>query len=273
MLKTSRPTAVVIFAALTLFVAGCSRFGFKQELKWHLVLEVIPTGSSLDDAATQTKAVLERRLESIGIRDFLVTVQPGPAKGRIEVSLPIVSDPDRVKKLLISSSKLEIAHVRSPPSPAPVASYETKEAAAEMGKPTPNLRILRYLSSDESAVDPKRPVRWVIIEGPPIIDNQHLRIAQAVPSEGLQQNDYAVAFTLKPAGAQRMSEWTKNHINQYLGVILDDEVQSIAYVKSEISDTGQIQGRFTRQTAEDLAQVLNSGALPAGLRLIDERTD
>jgi preprotein translocase subunit SecD len=57
-----------------------------------------------------------------------------------------------------------------------------------------------------------------------------------------------------------------------MGVVLNDEVQSIAFIKSQITDSGQIEGRFTKQSAEDLALTLRSGALPAPIEYLEERT-
>src|SRR4029079_8607110 len=57
-----------------------------------------------------------------------------------------------------------------------------------------------------------------------------------------------------------------------MGVVLNDEVKSIAYIKSAISDSGEISGRFTKQSADDLALTLRSGALPAPIEYSEERT-
>ncbi|MCA1849995.1 MAG: protein translocase subunit SecD, partial [Acidobacteria bacterium] len=75
-----------------------------------------------------------------------------------------------------------------------------------------------------------------------------------------------------PSGAQKFGDWTGRSINEYMGVVLNDEVRSIAYIRSQISDQGEISGRFTRQAAEDLALTLRSGALPARIDYLEERT-
>jgi preprotein translocase subunit SecD len=56
-------------------------------------------------------------------------------------------------------------------------------------------------------------------------------------------------------------------------VVLNDEVKSIAFIKSQIYDQGEITGDFTKQAAEDLALVLKAGALPAAVTLVEERVD
>ena len=60
-------------------------------------------------------------------------------------------------------------------------------------------------------------------------------------------SDYQISFALKPAGAEKFGAWTGANINQYMGVVLNDEVKSIAFIKSQIFDQGQIGGRFTKR--------------------------
>ncbi len=113
--------------------------------------------------------------------------------------------------------------------------------------------------------------RWVVVESPAIVDGSELRNASATQMQG-GGSDYQISFALKPGGAEKFGAWTGANINQYMGVVLNDEVKSIAYIKSQIHDQGQIDGRFTKQSAEDLALTLRSGALPAPIEYMEERT-
>src|SRR6185312_5510952 len=117
-----------------------------------------------------------------------------------------------------------------------------------------------------------KPVKGVGVESPSIIDGSELRNASGVPSRGGGQNDYEIQFSLKKGGADKFGAWTGAHVNEYMGVVLNDEVKSIAYIRSQIFDSGQITGRFTKQSAEDLALTLRSGALPAPIEYLEERT-
>jgi preprotein translocase subunit SecD len=107
---------------------------------------------------------------------------------------------------------------------------------------------------------------------PSIIDGSELRNASARQTQGGRSDDYEIEFSLKKAGADKFGAWTGSHINEYMGVVLNDEVRSIAYIKSQIYDQGQISGRFSQKSAEDLALTLRSGALPAPIEYIEERT-
>jgi preprotein translocase subunit SecD len=81
-----------------------------------------------------------------------------------------------------------------------------------------------------------------------------------------------INFSLKPSGSQKFGAWTGANVNQYMGAVLDGRVESIAYIKSQIFDSGQISGRFTQESAEDLARTLRSGSLLAPIEYQEERT-
>jgi preprotein translocase subunit SecD len=112
--------------------------------------------------------------------------------------------------------------------------------------------------------------QFVIVEKEAIVTGEHVRSAYAVSRTG-SDFDYQISFTLNPEGASKFGDWTGKNINNYLAVVLDDKVQSVAYIKSQISDMGEISGRFTKASAEEIALSLNSGYLPADLKIIEER--
>src|ERR1044072_650043 len=196
--------------------------------------------------------------------------------------MPGVQDPERVKNLLKGESRLELVHVVSPPSPAPSQTYPTEqEAIASLGSGgtiPANRRVLPYSErmepTAEANADPnqQKPKKWVVVEAPAIVDGSELRNATAIPTRAGGTEDYEINFSLKKNGADKFGQWTGSHINEYMGVVLENEVKSIAYIKSQIFDSGQIEGRFTKQSAEDLALTLRSGTLPAPIEYLEERT-
>jgi preprotein translocase subunit SecD len=97
-------------------------------------------------------------------------------------------------------------------------------------------------------------------------------LRQARVGRDPQNGGANVQFNLTRDGGQRFQQFTSAHINDKLGVILDNKVMEVANIKSEISDSGEITGRFTDQQAGDLALILNSGALPASIHYLEERT-
>src|SRR6185295_15023343 len=199
---------------------------------------------------------------------------------QILVQMPGIQDPERVKQLLKAESKLELVHVISPASPAPTQTFATEdEAKQSLGATVPsNRRVVPYAERNEPTQagqatedQTQKAKRWVVVEAPAVVDGSELRNASATQSR-TGSDEYQIAFALKPAGAEKFGSWTGANINEYMGVILNNEVKSIAYIKSQISDQGEISGRFTKESAEDLALTLRSGALPAPIEYQEERT-
>ncbi len=233
-----------------------------------------------EQATEQAKKIIESRLDSVGVAEPLVQRHGSQSSHQILVQMPGIQDPERVKQLLKAESKLELVHVVSPPSPASAQSYATEEEAkASLGGTVPqNRRVLPYAERNEPTTagqtsdnQNQTQKKWVVVESPAIVAGSELRNAAAVQGRG-GADDYQISFALKPAGAEKFGAWTGANINEYMGVNLNGEVKSIAYIKSQIHDQGEISGRFTKQSAEDLALTLRSGALPAPIEYQEERT-
>jgi preprotein translocase subunit SecD len=84
-------------------------------------------------------------------------------------------------------------------------------------------------------------------------------------------NRPAVSFTLKQDAAARFGNFTQSNIGRLLGIVLDGRVMSYATIQSRITDNGQING-ISREESQDLVITLKSGALPARLDYLEERT-
>jgi protein-export membrane protein SecD len=259
------------------FVAGsgCNVISSLRPFTWSLTVGFVDPAMAREEIVAQAVRVLEARLQAIGVSRFEVKPLGPAAEGRILVKLPSVPDRQRLKQLIVATAHLEIVHVISAPNPAPTQTYMTRdEALANLGgADTAKCRVLPYSEREElrqsgAPVQPAR--RWLCVEVPSIIDGRDLRTATAIRSRG-DANSYNIAFSLKPEGANKFAAWTGANINEYLGVVLNDEVKSVAFIKSQLSDSGEIAGRFTKQAAEDLALTLRSGPMPAALRVISEQ--
>jgi len=229
-----------------------------------------------DNATTQALNIIDSRINALGIAEPTLQTHGAQSSHQLLLQMPGVQDPERVKEILKGESRLELVHVVGPASPAPAATYPTEQAAIESlgGTVPPNRKVMQYSERIEKSADPNqpRPKQWVVVESPAIIDGSELRNASAVPSQGGGADDYEINFSLKRTGADKFGAWTGAHINEYMGVVLNGEVKSIAFIKSQIYDSGQITGRFSKQSAEDLALTLRSGALPAAIEYLEERT-
>lgn len=219
--------------------------------------------------AEQAAVVLMNRLDANG---FTSETKVSSESGNIlNVKVFGETDSRTIRKILSAGSDLSFAKVLSPPNPIPVKFYPTKEAARESAK---NLDSTAYrvLESTERlsshSEDQVAIRRWIVIENPPIIRGDGLRNASAI---SVDNKNYQIAFSLKPDSAKTFGEWTGKNISNYMAVVLNGKVQSIAFIRSQIFDQGQIDGHFTKEQAEDLAVILKSGYLPAKLTVIEEK--
>jgi preprotein translocase subunit SecD len=135
-----------------------------------------------------------------------------------------------------------------------------------------NYEIFPY--RERGATDEVTPVadkKWVILNKEVVISGIQMRAAEARTA---QQGGgrYEIAFSLTPEGATRFADVTGANINEMRSIVLNNEVKSIARIESQIRDQGQITGSFTKRQAEDIALVLRSGALPAKMVYLEERT-
>lgn len=231
-------------------------------------------------AVDQALKIIDSRINAFGVKEPTLQKYGAETSGQILLQMPGVDDPERVKKLVGEDSKLELMKVVGPGSPAPPTTYNTEaEAKQSLGGTIPaNRRIMTYRERDEptssankAADNNKTPPKFVVVEYPAVVDGSELRDAAAVSRTG-SEGDYQISFSFKPAGAQKFGEWTGKNINNYMGVALNGEIKSIAYIKSQIFDSGEISGKFTKTSAEDLALTLKSGALPAKIEYQEERT-
>src|SRR6266404_2634966 len=220
------------------------------------------TQRTLGDSATeQALKIIESRINAVGVAEPTLQRHGGQNSHEILLQMPGIQDPEHVKQLLVGQSHLELVHVISTPAPAPVQTYASEaEAIASLnsgGKIPANRRVLPYTERPELAgqnanANPNAQAtkKWVVVESPAIIDGAQLRSATANQSRA-GADEYEIDFALKDAGSKKFGEWTGANINEYMGVMLDNEVKSIAFIKGQIFDQGQITGRFSKQSADD----------------------
>jgi preprotein translocase subunit SecD len=261
--------------------AGWSFSASGNTLTWGL------TGTAqrtlAESATDQAMKIIETRINAVGVTEPTLARHGGQNSHEILLQMPGIQDPEHLKQLLKGQSHLELVHVISPPAnQGSVQTYMTEaEAVASLnsgGKVPANRRVLPYterpeLSGQDANANANTQAlkKWAVIESPAIIDGAQLRSATANQARA-GGDEYEIDFSLKQAGAQKFGEWTGANINEYMGVVLDEQVKSIAFIKGQIFDTGQITGRFSKQSADDLALTLRSGALPAPIEYQEERT-
>ena len=189
----------------------------------------------------QALEIVRRRIDEIGTNEPNILKR---GNDRILVELPGLDDPMRIKSLLGKTANLTFRFVTNNDQDsfgAEKLSYEDE--------------------SEEDALVSKR----IILSGDNLLDAQ--------PRMDSETNETVVTFTLDRVGAKRFGKATSTGIGKQLAIVLDGKIISAPVIRDIIaSGSGQISGGFTFQSATDLALLLRSGALPAPLNIIEERT-
>ena len=198
---------------------------------------IIELKTSSQDQALE---IVRRRIDEIGTNEPNILKR---GNDRILVELPGLDDPMRIKSLLGKTANLTFRFV-------------TNNSEDSFGA-----EKLKYEESTEEAIVSKR----IILSGDNLLDAQ--------PRMNNETNETIVSFTLDRVGAKRFGKATSTGIGKQLAIVLDGKIISAPVIRDTIaSGSGQISGGFTFQSATDLALLLRSGALPAPLNIIEERT-
>ena len=188
----------------------------------------------------QALEIVRRRIDEIGTNEPNILKR---GNDRILVELPGLDDPMRIKSLLGKTANLTFRFV-------------TTGSNDSFGS-----EKLEYEDTKEEAIVSKR----IILSGDNLLDAQ--------PRMNNETNETVVSFTLDRVGAKRFGKATSTGIGKQLAIVLDGKIISAPVIRDTIaSGSGQISGGFTFQSATDLALLLRSGALPAPLNIIEERT-
>lgn len=215
-----------------------------------------------EEAVSQALQTIERRVNELGVVEPIVARYT--QADQILVQLPGVTDVVRAKEIIRSTALLELKIVEMGPFP----SQEAAQQAYNNNVP-PDLEVVPG-SEDVAASGGGTPatVYYVVRRVAPITGRD---LRNARPS--LDENSLpAVGFSLNQDGARRFGQLTEQSIGRQLAIILDSRVVSAPVIQSRITDEGQITGSFTQQEAQDLSLVLRSGALPAPMDFLEERT-
>ena len=206
---------------------------------------------------------IRRRIDQLGLTE--PTIAPhGRGENEILVQLPGEGDPLRAKSVIQAGGQLELRLVRGDTT----YNSEAEARAAAVVLP-PGTELVRGRSEATSGQFASEV--WYVLDRVPVVTGRDLRSATASRSTDSPGN-YQVNFNLSAEAARRFGPFTEANVGRQMAIVLDRRVQSAPIINSRIEDSGVIQGRFTQQSANDLALVLRAGALPASIKYLEERT-
>jgi len=212
------------------------------------------------DTVERSIRTIENRINGLGLTESTVQ-QRGRAEAEAEilVQMPGVDDPARVKALLKTAAKLDLCEVKD----GPFGSRE--EALAKHGGVLPlNTRLVKEATRGRNQGE-----TWWLLNRSAVVTGRDIRNARAGRDEfGKWETD----FTLSQDAAKRFGRFTEANVGNRLAIVLDGQVRSAPVIQSRIDDSGRITGAANEQEAADLAVILKSGSLPAGIVYLEERT-
>lgn len=216
-----------------------------------------------DNAVKQAEGTIRNRIDQFGVGETNIQRLGGEQKDRILVELPGVEDPTRVKDLIQTQARLELRLAYYGPGGQGPFMGATKEQVAGQLAGVQGVDIL-YQTPEHG-----REGYWMAVEHASVITGGDLRNAQA----GRDQIGQAIVeFELQVGAADRFSKFTRANVGKQMPIVLDEKIISAPRINSEIGMRGMIEGNFTPDTAADLSLKLRSGALPARVQTIEERT-
>ncbi|MEI8145050.1 MAG: protein translocase subunit SecD [Alphaproteobacteria bacterium] len=206
-------------------------------------------------AVTQSIEIVRRRVDQLGTTEPVIQRQ---GVDRIILQVPGEKDPQRVKDIVGTTAKLEFRMVDQ--------TMSVEEAIR--GRPPADSVILYEEQRAGSAVVGQVPY---LIQRRAIVTGEELIDAQAAFSA--QQAEWVVSFRFNALGGRKFATATTENVNRPFAIILDNKVVSAPVIREPIlGGSGQISGRFTAESASNLALLLRAGALPAPLTVVEERT-
>jgi preprotein translocase subunit SecD len=210
-----------------------------------------------DEAVVQARETLERRVNDLGVTEPSISQQ---GNDQLLVQLPGVTDVERAKAIMGSPGLLELKIVEQGPA-------STKESLVVGGQVAAGMEVVPGASS--GAVGEAASTVYYLVRKVAAVTGRDLRNARPSLDEN---NQPAVSFTLNNEGGRKFGNVTGDNIGRQLAIILDGRVQSAPRIDGRITTDGRIAGSFTNEEVQNLSLILRSGALPAKLDYLEERT-
>jgi preprotein translocase subunit SecD len=227
---------------------------------WTLSMKPQMLNDLKNKAVSQAIETIRNRIDALGVSEPTIQ-EHGLGDYQILVQLPNVDDPARVKEIMQNTAMLEIKQVLGGPYPS--------QQAALQASPGGILPVDQMLLQGNTLGGRAEGEQWFLVSRSSAIAGKDLRHADPSTDQNGQPN---VRFELTSDGGQRFYSFTSAHVKDSLGVVLDGKVREVATIDEPIRDQVEIHGHMDNQAAKDLAMILNSGALPASVKYLEERT-
>ena len=226
---------------------------------WNMAMKPANLSDLKSRAVQQAIETIRNRVDALGVSEPTIQ-EHGLGQYQILVQLPGVDDMTRVQEIMQNTAMLEIKQVMSGPYTSQAAALQ-----ANNGVIPPDQLLL----PGNTLGGRTEGEQWFLVSRVSAINGKDLKRADPSTDQNGQPD---VNFQLTREGGQRFFNFTSAHVKDSLGVVLDNKVREVASINEPIRDQVQISGHMDAQAAKDLAMILNSGALPASIHYLEERT-
>ncbi len=207
-------------------------------------------------AVDQALETIRNRVDQFGVSEPDIRPQED---NRLLIQLPGIKDPQRAIALIGKTALLEFKLVDE--------EHSIQEALK--GNIPPGSEILYQVSVDpDTGHERKTPF---LLKKRTSLTGEYLTDARVQIDSRFNEPYVSISFDAR--GARIFEQVTGQNIKKRLAIVLDGKVNSAPVIQDKISGgKAQITGRYTTDEARDLAIVLRAGALPAPVKIIEERT-
>jgi preprotein translocase subunit SecD len=241
-----------------------------QMLSWVLTpvnstdyrLTMKPTAAQAlkKDTVERSMHTIENRINGLGLAEASVQQRGGAdSEAEILVSMPGLDDPARVKSILQTAALLELYEVKEGPF------NRQEDALAKFGGVLPlGTKLVRSMTRSADQGE-----GWYVLTRTPVITGRDLRDSKPAQDEF---GKWETSFILSQDAKGRFGSFTEKNIGNRLAIVLDGQVRTAPTIQNKIEDSGRITGASSQEDAKDLALLLKSGSLPAGIEYLQEQT-
>ena len=189
----------------------------------------------------------------------IVAPYGGSGDHQILVQLPGVEDVAGAKEIIRSTGLLELKLVEEGPAPSRELLLQTRS-----GVVPPDMEVVSGVTESVGSTD------YHLVRRVAAVSGRDLRSARPTIDE---YNQPAISFSLNRDGGRKFASFTRANVGRSMAIIMDNRVYSAPVIQEPIAGGEvRITGTFSQQEASDLALILRSGALPASLTYLEERT-
>ena len=208
-----------------------------------------------DQAIEQVLLVLRNRVDAFGVAE--PDIRQVPNRPRIIIELPGAKDSSGPLRIVQTMGRLEFKMVAKSPSGGNFWSGSADTP------PPDNLPEDTEIRFHHETGD------WYVLESPVLLSGHNIKDSR--PGAGSTSFEIVVLMDFDGEGSTKFAKITGAHIGEHLAIILDDKVQSAPRINSQIRGSAMIEGNFTFEEANYLANILNAGAFPVGVQVGEER--